>query len=250
MIVRSVDAKRGWRWLVEGLAIFRKSPGKWLLLVLILFAGSRVLLAVPYMGFIVVLIAPIFLAGLAHGAQALTQGKPLRPGYLISGFLKNSTQLIAIGAVSLMGHYLMLMGMSVVAGDTLAEIAKTTATGAITPETVNAMRAAAPRILSSMMVGFGISLPVMLAVWFAPLLVFFDDIRPVPALLLSLRACLKNALPLLLYSITVMVPLFIMMQLGMALTRQPDFGIWLFAPVLVPSLYVSYRDLFLPDPAD
>ena len=246
MIVRSVGAKNGWRWLTEGVAIFRKSPGKWLLLVLILFAGSRVLLALPYMGFVVVLIAPIFLAGLAHGAQALTQGKPLRPGYLISGFLKNSPQLVAIGAVSLIGHYLMLMGMSVVAGDTLSEIAKTTATGAITPETVTAMRAAAPRILFSMMVGFGISLPVMLAVWFAPLLVFFDDMRPVPAMLLSLRACMKNVLPLLLYSITVMVPLFVMMQLGMALTRQPDFGIWLSAPVLVPSLYVSYRDLFLP----
>ena len=37
---------------------------------------------------------------------------------------------------------------------------------------------------------------------------------------------------------------------GMALTRQPDFGVWLLAPILVPSLYASYRDLFLPAAAD
>lgn len=249
MKIRSVNAARGWRWLAEGLVIFRKSPAQWLLLVVVLFAGSRILLALPFMGFVAVLVAPNFLAGLAHGAQALMQGKPLRLGYLASGFLKNGAQLVTIGGVSLVGHFLMLMGMTVVAGDALSEIAKTMAAGAITADTVNAMRATAPRMLLSVMVGLGISLPVMLAVWFAPLLVFFEDVRPMPAMLLSLRACLKNVLPLLVYSMVVIVPLFVIMQIGMALTHQPDFGIWLLAPVLVPSLYVSYRDLFLPEAA-
>ena len=249
MKIRTVAATRGWRWLAEGLAIYRKSPARWLLLVALLFAGSRLLLAIPFMGFVAILIAPIFLAGLAHGAQSLTQGKPLRLGYLASGFLKNGAQLVTIGGVSLVGHFLMLMGMTVIAGDALSEIAKTMAAGAITPDTVNAMRTAAPRILLSVIVGLGISLPVMLAVWFAPLLVFFDDVKPVPAMVLSLRACVKNVLPLMVYSVTVMVPLFVMMQIGMALTRQPDLGIWLLAPVLVPSLYASYRDLFVQEPA-
>ena len=249
MEIRTVAAARGWRWLAEGLLIFRKSPAQWLLLVTIMFAGTRLLLALPYFGFVAILVAPNLLAGLAHGAQALTQGTPLRLGYLASGLLKNGPQLVTIGGVSLIGHLLMLMGMTVVAGDALAEIAKTMAAGAITADTVNAMRAAAPRILLSVVVGLGISLPVMLAVWFAPLLVFFDDVKPVPAMVLSLRACVKNVLPLMVYSITVMVPLFVMMQIGMALTRQPDLGIWLLAPVLVPSLYASYRDLFVQEPA-
>jgi hypothetical protein len=46
-----------------------------------------------------------------------------------------------------------------------------------------------------------------------------------------------------------MGPLLVMMQIGVALTRQPDMGIWLLAPVLVPSLYASYRDLFVQEPA-
>ena len=249
MQIRRVEAARGWYWLVQGLAIFRKDPAQWLLLIAILFVGSRVLLAIPFVGLVVILVTPNFLAGLTHGAQALTQGKPLRFGYLASGFLKNASQLVTLGGVSLVGHFLMLMAMTTVAGEALSEIAKTMAAGAVTTETVAAMRTAAPRLLLSAMVGLGIALPVMLAVWFAPMLVFFDDIKPLPAMLLSLRACLKNVLALLVYSIAVLGPLMVMMQIGMALMRQPDIGFWLLAPVLVPSLYVSYLDLFAREPA-
>ena len=87
MQIRKVDARHGWQWLVQGLVLFRKDPAHWLMLIALLFIGSRVLLAVPYLGLLVVLITPNFLAGLTHGAQALEQGKPLRLGYLASGFL-------------------------------------------------------------------------------------------------------------------------------------------------------------------
>ena len=250
MQIRSVSASHGWRWLVQGLLIFRKDPVQWILLIALLFVGSRVLLAVPYVGLLVVLVTPNFLAGLAHGAQALEQGKPLRFGYLASGFLSNAAQLVTLGGVSLIGHVLMLAAMTAVAGDALSEIAKTMASGAVTADTVAAMRTAAPRLLLSAVVGLGISLPIMLAVWFSPLLVFFDGMKPLPAMLLSLRACVRNIRPLLVYSAVVLGPLVIMMQIGMALTRQPDLGIWLLAPILVPSLYASYRDLYLNEPAE
>ena len=112
--IRTVEAARGWRWLVQGLAIFRKAPAQWLMLNAILFIGSRVLLAIPFVGLVVILITPNFLAGLTHGAQALEQGKPLRLGYLASGFLKNAAQLVTLGGVSLIGHFLMLMAMTTV----------------------------------------------------------------------------------------------------------------------------------------
>jgi hypothetical protein len=245
LFIRSVDAAHGWRWITQGLQLFRKDPVQWLLLIALLFAGSRLLLAVPYVGLVVVLITPNFLAGLAHGAQALEQDKPLRFGYLASGFLKNAAQLVTLGGVSLIGHFLMLLAMTAVAGDALPEIMKTMVEGVVTADTAGAMRTAAPRLLLSTLVGLAISLPVMLAVWFSPLLVFFDDVKPLPAMLLSLWACMKNMRPLLVYTVVVLGPLFVLMQIGMALTQQPDLGIWLLAPVLVPSLYASYRDLFL-----
>ena len=249
MQIRKVDARHGWQWLVQGLVLFRKDPAHWLMLIVLLFIGSRVLLAVPYLGLLVVLITPNFLAGLTHGAQALEQGKPLRLGYLASGFLKNAGHLVTLGGVSLLGHFLMLVAMTTVAGAALSDVVQTMSTGAITQETVAAMRVAAPRLLLSVCVGLAIAVPVMLAVWFAPMLVFFDDMKPGPAMLMSLWACLRNIMPMLVYAIALMGPLLVMMQIGVALTRQPDMGIWLLAPVLVPSLYASYRDLFVQEPA-
>jgi hypothetical protein len=247
MNIRVVDASHGWRWIAQGILIFRKNPPQWLLLIAILFIGSRVLFAVPLIGVIAVLIAPNFLAGLSHGAQALGQGKPLRLGYLASGFLKNAARLVTIGGVSLVGQFLTLMAITLVGGETISSLSKTIAAGAAAPEAIAAMQAAAPRMMMALLVGFGVSLPLMMAVWFAPLLVFFDDVKPLPALALSLWACLKNILPLLIYGMAVVVPVVILMPLSLA-TRQPDLGVWLLAPILVPSIYVSYKDLFVPAP--
>jgi hypothetical protein len=248
MNIRAVDASQGWRWIAQGILIFRKNPPQWLLLIAILFIGSRVLFAIPLIGVIAVLIAPNFLAGLAHGAQALGQGKPLRLGYLASGFLKNSARLVTIGGVSLIGQFLTLMAITLVGGETITSLSKTIAAGAATPEAMAAMQAAAPRMMMALLVGFGVSLPLMMAVWFAPLLVFFDEVKPLPALVLSLWACLKNVVPLLIYGMAVMVAVVILMPLSLA-TRQPDLGLWLLAPILVPSIYASYKDLFAPAPA-
>ena len=248
MNIRIVDASHGWRWIAEGMLIFRKNPPQWLLLIAVLFVGSRVLFLIPLIGVIAVLVAPNFLAGLAHGAQALEQGKPLRLGYLASGFLKNATQLITIGAISLVGQFLMLMAMLLVGGDGISTVSKTMAAGAATPETMEAIRTAAPRMMMAMIVGIGVSLPLIMAVWFAPLLVFFDDVKPLPALVSSLWACLKNILPLLIYGMVVLVPMVILAPLSLAM-RQPDLGLWLLAPILVPSLYASYKDLFVHTPA-
>ena len=182
MNIRVVDASHGWRWIAQGILIFRKNPPQWLLLIAILFIGSRVLFAVPLIGVIAVLIAPNFLAGLSHGAQALGQGKPLRLGYLASGFLKNAARLVTIGGVSLVGQFLTLMAITLVGGETISSLSKTIAAGAAAPEAIAAMQAAAPRMMMALLVGFGVSLPLMMAVWFAPLLVFFDDVQPLPAL--------------------------------------------------------------------
>lgn len=247
--IRTVDASHSWRWIAEGMLIFRKNPSQWLLLIALLFIVSRVLLAIPLIGAIAaVLIAPNFLAGLSHGAQALKEGKPLRLGYLASGFLKNAARLIAIGGISLFGQLLTVMAMMLVGGETMSGISKTMTAGAITPETIQAMRTGMPNIMLAMLVGLVLSIPVMMAVWFAPLLVFFDDMKPFPALVLSLWACLKNTLPFLLYGMAVLAPMVILMPLSLA-ARQPDLGLWLLAPILVPSIYASYRDLFVRAPA-
>ncbi len=248
MNIRPVDASHGWRWITAGAVFFRQTQARWLLLIALLFIGSRVLLAIPVVGMIAVLIAPNFLAGLAHGAEALEQGKPLRLGYLASGFLRNAARLVTIGGVSLVGQFLTLMAMVLIGGEAIGSVAKTMTAAGTTPETIQAMRAAAPGLMLALLVGFVLSVPLMMAVWFAPLLVFFNDLKPVPALLLSLSACLRNILPFLVYGMAVLVPVVVLMPVSLA-ARQPDLALWLLAPVLVPSIYAGYRDLFAAAPA-
>jgi len=55
-------------------------------------------------------------------------------------------------------------------------------------------------------------------------------------------------LALLVYGVAVLVPMMVLTPLSLAL-HQPDLGLWLLAPVLVPSIYASYRDLFQRAPA-
>ncbi len=247
MNFRVVDASHGWRWITAGMVIFRRNPPLWLLMIALLFIGSRVLLAIPLIGMIAVLIAPNFLAGLAHGAEALEQGKPLRVGYLASGFLRNAARLVTIGGVSLVGQFLTLMVMVMIGGEAIGNITRTMAAGGATPETIQAMRDAAPSMMLALLAGLLLSVPLMMAVWFAPLLVFFNDLKPVPALMLSLGTCLRNILPFLVYGMAVLVPVVVLMPLSLA-ARQPDLGLWLLAPILVPSIYAGYRDLFVPAP--
>ena len=248
MNIRSVAAAYGWRWITAGMQIFRRNPGQWLLLIGALFVASRLLFLIPFAPLLVALLTPHFLAGLAHGAQALEQGKPLRNGYLISGFLRNAGPLVTIGGVSLLGQLMTLMVITLVGGDAFGDVAKAMTQGGATPESVRAVQAAVPRMMLAILAGLAVSLPLMMATWFAPLLVYFDDIKPAAALYLSLSACLKNVRPLLVFGIILMIPLFVFTRIGLVV-RQVDLGLWLLAPLIVPSIYASYRDLFVRTPA-
>lgn len=247
MNIRTVDANYGWRWITAGMQLFRRNPAQWMLMIGALFVASRVLFMIPLAPLLAILVAPHLLAGLAHGAQALDQGKPLRSAYILSGFLRNFAPLATIGAVSLAGQVIVFMVIVAVGGDAFSGISKTIAAGASTPEGMRAMQAAAPRMMLAMLAGLTVSLPLMMATWYAPLLVFFDGIKPLTALYLSLLACLKNVLPLLVYGIVLMIPLFVFTRIGMVV-GQVDLGLWLLAPLIVPSIYASYRSLFVPPP--
>ncbi len=248
MNIRIVNARYGWRWIVAGIQLFRRDPAQWLLMIGALFVASRLLFLIPLVPLLAVLVAPHLLAGLAHGAQALEQNKPLRNGYLLSGFLRNPAALLTIGGISLIGQVITLMVILSVGGEAFSGIAKNVAAGAGTPENISALQAAAPRMMLAVLAGFTVSLPLMMATWYAPLLVFFDDLKPSVALYLSLLACIRNMLPLLVYGVVLMIPLFVFTRIGLAL-GQVDLGLWLLAPLIVPSIYVSYRDLFVPTPA-
>ena len=123
-------------------------------------------------------------------------------------------------------------------------MAKTLAKHAtITPQIAEQMQAVTMELTKALLVGAAASLPLLMALWFAPLLVYFHNVKPLEAMKLSFLACLKNALPMLLYGLIVLVALMALVPIGIRLGHY-DLGLWLMTPALVPSIYVSYKDIF------
>jgi len=241
--VRIVETGRGWRWIVGGIALFRKSPLMWAIVVLILYVALKVLMRISVLGLVAILLLPIFLVGLMEGCRALERGEALQVNHLLSGFRTNAAPLITLGGVSLVGNLLIAMIIAAIGGDAMMTIMKFAGQTSITPEAVHTVQQAMSKATLAAMVGAALSLPLMMALWFAPLLVYFHGMKPLRAIVYSFWACWKNALPFLLYGLVVLAALILVMPVSLA-TRQIDLGLWLLAPVLIPTIYASYSDLF------
>jgi uncharacterized membrane protein len=83
-----------------------------------------------------------------------------------------------------------------------------------------------------------------MALWYAPLLVYFNDQGPLSAMKSSFVACLKNAGAMFLYGTIIFAAMFVAMPFSIAI-GQYDFALLLIAPVVLPSIYASYKDIFL-----
>jgi uncharacterized membrane protein len=119
----------------------------------------------------------------------------------------------------------------------------------ITPQIRGEMREATATVAKAVLIGAGLSVPLLMAVCFAPLLAYFEDIKPLQALKLSLVGCLKNMGAMLVYGLVLIAALVVLVPIGMRL-REFDLGLWLLSPVLVPSIYASYRDIFAVSSTD
>jgi hypothetical protein len=242
---RAVNAAHGWTWIVEGYRLFRKSPAVWLALLLLLFVSMKVLVRVPLLGIIVALLMPHFIVGLMEGCRALERGNRLDLGHLLAGFRRNAAQLVTIGGVSLVGNFAVMMLVIELGGEAMSTLAKTMTQGVqMTPELTREMQAATRIVAQALLVGTAVSLPLLMALWYAPLLVYFNDLGPLAALKSSFLACVKNTGAMLIYGMVILLGMFIAMPFGVAI-GQYDFALVLLAPIVVPSIYASYKDIFL-----
>jgi len=245
---RAVSAGHGWTWILEGYSLFRKSPAAWLSLLLLLFVSGAVLMRVPVLGIVFVLLMPVFVVGLMEGCRALEQGERLEIAHLVAGFRRNAAQLVTIGGITLMGNLLVMMIVVSVGGETLAAMLKAVQQGATLAPQVQQEAGAAVR--RALFVGIVASLPLLMALWYAPLLVHFRGLGPLAAMRSSFIACLKNSAPLLVYGGLVIAGMFIVLTAmlvarGAGLILPYDFALWVLTPVVLPSIYASYKDIYL-----
>ncbi|PTR08084.1 hypothetical protein C8R32_106166 [Nitrosospira sp. Nsp5] len=234
MEVRQVDAKQGWQWIVTGFYIFRQIPLVWILLCTTLLLIAVTLSLIPMAGqFIFTLLSPVFLAGLMIGCRALEQGEKLEIAHLLAGFRSTPGPLITIGGIYLVGQVLILGLFMLVGGDVLMDLL---IDGKRVDE--NELKSVSGNMLSASLVGLTLSVPLMMATWFAPLLVIFNGMAAVDAMRLSFVACLKNIIAFQIYGIT-------LVALVILATMPYGLGLFILIPTLFGSIYASYRDIFV-----
>lgn len=243
MEVRVVAAGRGWQWIIEGFALFRKSPAMWVVLALGIFIVLKVLMRISLLGLVAILLLPIILVGMMEGCKALERNEKIQIGHLLSGFRTNVTPLITLGGISLVGNLLIAMLIMAIGGDAMMTMMKFAGQTTIPPEAIESVQQAISKAMLAASVGTILSLPLMMALWFAPLLVYFGGMKPLQAMLYSFWACWRNALPFLVYGLIVLAALIVVMPVGLA-SGQIDLSLWILAPVLIPTIYTSYKDLF------
>jgi hypothetical protein len=240
---RVVAPARGWQWLFEGFWLFRMNPVIWLALTLALGLMWAVSLVIPVLGPLLFnLLSPALFAGLMIGCRALESGKPLEIGHLFAGFRQHAAPLVTVGGVYLVGTVIVVGIVLVVAGGSMLPAVLTK------PGTdIETLRAAARSMSLALAVGAAVYLPLLMVIWFAPLLVVFNGLAPVAAMKLSFTACVSNTVPFLVYGVAVLV-VWVILSLPAALGAAG--GLLVVAllvasiPVLICSVYTSYRDIF------
>jgi len=242
--IRRFKANRGWRWIVAGAMLFGKNPAQWIMMLIALFVFFKLLLWIPYVGPLVLLAAPIALVGLIEGCRAIEFGKPLAFGYLLAGFTRNTGALLVLGSLSIASNLLVLIVMSAIGGDSFEEVIKLSTQAKLTPENARELSDAASGIFAALVAGWLLSIAVMMALWFAPLLVYYRNLKPHEAMLYSFAACRKNFGAFAIYGGIIFCALIMIMPVAMS-ARLLDLGLLLLAPVVIPSIHAAYTDIFI-----
>jgi uncharacterized membrane protein len=226
---RQVPAGHAWDWIVSGFNLFKANPVMWIVILLIYLAIIIPISFIPVIGSVVTtLLAPVFAAGMMWGCKALVLKQDLEINHLFEGFKKNTAQLIAVGGVYMLSLLvIMVMVVLTLDKDTLELIMKGQE---VSPAQANAMML--PILIAMLFI-----VPILMAYWYAPVLIGLHNLTVLEAMKLSFIACLKNMLPFLLYGLIFMVILVVaIIPFGL--------GLIVAVPVMMTSLYTSYVDVF------
>jgi len=250
---RGVPAGKGWRWIADAWAFTGQQRGTFIGVFLLYIVVLIVLGIVPFIGFLTsTLLTPVINGGLQLGFDTVRRGGQLEVGCLFSAFRNHAGKLIGVGAITL--------GITILIGIIVFAILGVSFAGILasgqqpTPEDIQGMLL--PGALA-VLVGIAVALPLYMFLWFAPPLIVLGGLDVGAALKASFLGCLKNIVPFLVWSfavlglwLAVLIPsglIWLSLGIGAAIATYFLLAIAfavLLGPVLVASVYLSYRDIF------
>lgn len=229
---RRVPVSHAWKWIADAFRLFARSPGIWIVNLLIFMVLAMVMSLIPFLGWAASIPIVIMTGGLIAGAYQLDRDiSPLKIDHLFVGFRDKLWRLAAVGGLYLLAtiviSFAVFIPVFVGIGFMAANEPQMNESAMITP------------MIIAMLIMFVLFIPVMMAYWFAPALVMLhDDVDAIRAMKLSLIGCLRNILPLIVFGI--------IMTVFMVIAMIPVFlGLLVMWPVMIISMYTAYRDIFV-----
>ena len=228
---REIDAGACFDWLQQGWAMFLANPGVWIGSTILLIVMLMAISIVPFFGQVAAhLLVPLFGAGMFQICRRLSTDESPEIADLFVGFRHNAGPLVMVGVFYATCVFGLAFGaFLLVSGGIL---------GGVVTGQVAGFGIAFGGIMVAALLVLILSVPVIMASWFAPALVFFHDMKPAAALRASFDAGAKNWLAMVIFGTFLIVALFFaMLPLGL--------GLLLLLPVFSGAVYASYRDIFV-----
>ena len=268
MRVRINPPGTGWRWVREGMGTFWRQPLAMSGLFFMFMAVATVLSLVPQIGAVVSLaLVPAATLGLMAATRVAREGRFPMPAVLFTAFRGGQQRMQAM--LLLGGLYavcvLIILGAASLFGGDAPVPPPVPGGGEMTPEAMSA----ALRVTPGTWIAMLLYLPVLMAFWHAPPLVFWHGVKPLKSLFFSLVACWSNKGALVLFSLG-WVGVFMLagaafVTLGTLFGGAQAMGVMVYPIVLFlasmyhTSLWFTFRDSFeletpedqaLPSPSD
>lgn len=245
MDARRLPARHGVLWLLGGFALFRRHPPIMTALTFGYLLTVLVVNLVPAIGpLILPLLLPTLTVMLANGCRAVERRQAFGLETLAFGISDQRLGLLRLGILHLVGSSLLVL----LAGMALGEPINLR-------DGMNAEEAAA--FLKDMGVIVVLASPLLMAFWFAPLLAGWDGLGAGKSLFFSFVASWRNWRSFAMYGLALalvgaVLPGLILIVagaisqslLGVLSVALRMLLIFVLAPTMVASVYLSYRDVF------
>lgn len=248
----TLPALHGMLWLRDAYRMVSRARLPWLVLLFIYYIVLGIIDVLPFIGQIAApVLKPVFAVGFLAAAWAQERGGQPEPKHMFQGFRANLWALIPLGIVLVAGVTLSVLATALVDDGKLLDVLSGKSKF---DETLLADN----RVQYAMLLAIACALPVLLALWFAPALVVFQDCGAPQALRASLTAALVNWRPFVVYALLVffyggVVPGMVTALVALLAPAGLAFSIslvlllpylFLFIATLHVSDYVSYRQIF------
>jgi hypothetical protein len=259
--ISQVPSQRGVAWVRESFALFLKSPVGFSLLFMLFLVAALILMALPFVGALLLLAAmPLLTLGFAAATRAAQRGQAVHAGLLFEPFKGSADasrrsallRLCLLYAAATAG--VMLMARAIDGGGfERLQILFAAERSADNKVQIDALLAE-PRLAGAMFLRVALLAALSVPFWHAPMLVWWDGQGLAQSLFSSTLACWRNRgayLVNMFVWVGVSLALGIVASLLISLLGAPELmaivlppAVLMFSVVFYVSLYLMYADCF------